>query len=273
MFERRSQCAITAQVASGPGQSNVGMTLADIVVIAAAPFVGSFIGLAVQRRGTGAPVVFGRSRCDSCGHPLGPLDLIPVASWLALRGRCRHCGARIGLTPLVMELAALGLAVWAVIAGSGGPGWIGGLGVGLGWTLLALAAIDMREMVLPDQLTAPLIAIGLAVAALAFPRPLDHLIGAGLGGAGFAVLGWVWHRATGREALGLGDAKLFAAAGAWLGWQGLPSVLLIASAAGLAAVLIRALVGAGSLRAPLPFGPALAAGFWLTWVLGPIQIA
>jgi leader peptidase (prepilin peptidase)/N-methyltransferase len=270
MLARQVQCVITAQAASGPGQGSVGVTLGDIAVIVAAPFVGSFIGLAVQRRGTGASILFGRSRCDSCGHRLGPLDLIPLASWLASRGRCRYCGARIGLFAPAMELAALAIAVSAVAAG---PGWLGWLGTGLGWTLLALAVIDLREMVLPDPLTLPLIAAGLAVAALAFPRPLDHLIGAAIGGAGFAALGWAWHWATGREALGLGDAKLFAAAGAWLGWQGLPSVLLIASAAGLAAVLVRALFGAGGLRAPLPFGPALAAGFWLTWVLGPIQIA
>jgi len=248
----------------------VGVSLPDLAVILAAPFVGSFLGLAVQRRGTGAPVAFGRSRCDSCGHVLGPLDLIPLVSWLALRGRCRYCGARIGLYPPAMELAALGLAVWAVAVG---PGWVGWLGAGLGWALLALAAIDLREMILPDRLTLPLIAIGLGVAALAFPRPLDHVIGAAVAGAGFAALGWGWQRATGREALGLGDAKLFAAAGAWLGWQGLPTVLLIASAAGLAAALVRALRGAGGLRTPLPFGPALAAGFWLTWVLGPIHFA
>lgn len=242
----------------------------DLLVILAAPFVGSFIGLAVLRRGTGAPIVFGRSRCRACGRGLGPADLVPVASWLAFRGRCRDCGARIGFYYPAMELAAFGLALCAVAAA---PGWIGWLGAALGWALLALAAIDLREMTLPDMLTLPLIAAGLLIAALAFPRPFDHLIGAALGGAVFAVLGWGWERATGREALGLGDAKLFAAAGAWLGWQGLPSVLLIAALAGLAMALVRTLLGRGGLRAPLPFGPALATGFWLTWVLGPIQFA
>lgn len=195
---------------------------------------------------------------------------MPLASWLVLRGRCRGCGARIGLYYPAMELAALGLAIWAVAVA---PGWIGWLGAGLGWTLLALAAIDLRETTLPDALTLPLIAVGLLVAAVAFGQPLDHVVGAVVGGAGFAALGWGWERAAGREALGLGDAKLFAAAGAWLGWQGLPSVLLIGALAGLAMALARALLGRGGLRAPLPFGPALAAGFWLTWVLGPIQFA
>ena len=248
----------------------MSVPLADFAVVLVAPFVGSFIGLAVLRRGTGAPIVRGRSHCPACGRTLGPAELVPLASWLVLRGRCRGCGARIRLYYPAMELAALGLAVWAIAAA---PGWIGWLGAGLGWTLLALVAIDLREMALPDALTLPLIAVGLLVAALAFREPVDHVIGAAAGAAGFAALGWGWERATGREALGLGDAKLFAAAGAWLGWQGLPSVLLIAALAGLAMALVRGLLRQGGLRAPLPFGPGLAAGFWLTWAHGPIQFA
>lgn len=244
--------------------------LIDLAVVLAAPFVGSFIGLAVLRRGTGAPMVRGRSRCPACRRVLGPAELVPLASWVALGGRCRGCGARIGLYYPAMELVALGLAIWAVAVAPGSIGW---LGAGLGWTLLALAAIDLREMVLPDTLTLPLIAAGLLVAATAFGQPLDYVIGAGVGGVGFAALGWGWERATGREALGLGDAKLFAAAGAWLGWQALPSVLLIAAMAGLAMALIRTVLNRTGLRAPLPFGPALAAGFWLTWAHGPIQFA
>ena len=246
------------------------LSLPDAAILVAAPFVGSFIGLAVMRRGTGAPVAWGRSRCPACGRTLAPAELVPLISWLMQRGRCRGCGARIGLYYPVMELAALALAGWALAVG---PGWIGWLGAALGWALLALAAIDLREMALPDILTLPLIAAGLVVAALAFGRPLEHLIGAALGGAFFAALGWGWERLTGREALGLGDAKLFAAAGAWLGWQGLPSVLLIAALAGLAVALARATLGRGGLDRPLPFGPALAAGFWLTWAHGPIQFA
>ena len=248
----------------------MSISFPDLLIILAAPFVGSFIGLAVQRRGTGEPIIHGRSRCPACGRTLSPLELVPLVSWLALRGRCRKCGARIGLYEPAVELAALGLALWAVAVA---PGWIGWAGAGLGWALLGLGLIDLREMTLPDALTLPLIAAGLILAALAFPAPLDHVIGAAIGGAGFAALGWGWERVTGREALGLGDAKLFAAAGAWLGWQALPSVLLIGALAGLAMALIRALLGRGGLRAPLPFGPALAAGFWLTWVAGPIQFA
>lgn len=190
------------------------------------------------------------------------------AGWLALNGRCRGCAAPIGFWYPALGLAAVAVALWAVAVA---PGWYGWAGALLGWTLLALASIDLREMILPDALTLPLLVAGLALAATAFPYPLDHVIGAVIGGAGFAALGWGWERVSGREALGLGDAKLFAAAGAWLGWQGLPSMLLLASLAGLVMALVRVRLG-GDLRTPLPFGPALALGFWLTWAHGPLQL-
>lgn len=244
------------------------VALADLPILAAAPAVGSFIGLAAHRFGTGETIVWGRSRCRACGRGLSAVELVPVAGWVAAGGRCRSCAAPIGFWYPALELAALGIAVWAIAVA---PGWHGWLGALLGWTLLALAAIDAREMILPDVLTLPLVAAGLAFAAVALDYPLDHVLGAAVGGATFAAIGWGWERAFAREALGFGDAKLFAAAGAWLGWQGLPSVLLIASLAGIAFALLRARFG-GSLHAPLPFGPALAAGFWITWAHGPVQL-
>lgn len=244
------------------------LALADFAILAAAPAVGSFVGLAVHRFGTGETIVWGRSRCRACGHGLSAAELVPVAGWLAQGGRCRSCAAPIGYLYPALELGALGVAAWAVAVL---PGWHGWLGAVLGWTLLALAAIDLREMILPDVLTLPLAAAGLVFAALALDQPLDHVLGAAVGYAGFAAIGLAWARATGREALGLGDAKLFAAAGAWVGWQGLPSVLLIASAAGLGLALLRARRGHG-IDAPLPFGPALALGFWITWAHGPLQL-
>ncbi|HUF57697.1 MAG TPA: A24 family peptidase [Thermohalobaculum sp.] len=244
------------------------LALADLALLAAAPAVGSFVGLAAHRFGTGETIVWGRSRCRACGHGLSAVELVPVAGWLAQGGRCRSCGAPIGFWYPALELAALGIAAWAVAVL---PGWHGWLGALLGWTLLALAALDLRTMVLPNVLTLPLAAAGLAFAAAAAAYPLDHLVGALVGYAAFAAIGRAWERTTGHEALGLGDAKLFAAAGAWVGWQGLPSVLLIASVAGLGLALLRTRLGHG-LHAPLPFGPALAAGFWITWAHGPLQL-
>ncbi len=136
--------------------------------------------------------------------------------------------------------------------------------------LLAIAVIDLRQFRIPDALSLPLIAAGIGLAAI-WPGPGPghvghHLIGAGAGFLLLAGLGEAFYRLRGAEGLGLGDAKLFAAAGAWLGWQGLPAVLLIAAGAGLVWALVRWLVWRRTGR--LAFGPWLALGFWLCWLAG-----
>lgn len=242
--------------------------MSGVFIVLAAPFVGSFLGLVATRHGTGETVLFGRSRCRSCGEPVAVADLVPLVSRLLLRGRCRRCGGRISTLYPVMEAGALLVALMAVTLA---PSPVSAIGALLGWVLLLLAAIDMREMLLPDWLTLPLVAAGLLLSALGFGEVFDHVLGAAAGlammagvGAGFAAL-------TGREGLGLGDAKLMAAAGAWTGWQGLPSVLLIAASAGFVQLLLRSAAGRGGMREAIPFGPALALGFWITWLCGPLS--
>ncbi len=193
-----------------------------------------------------------------------------MLSWLALRGRCRGCGKTIPAMHPVVEALAVAVAVSAVLAA---PGWVAWAGAAMGWTLILAAAIDWRAMILPDALTLPLVGAGLALSFAGLGAPVDHAIGAAGGFAFFAALGWLWERSSGREALGLGDAKLFAAAGAWLGWQGLPSVMLLGGVLGLGFALARRAFAGGGLRDPLPFGPALAAAMWLTWAFGPLSIA
>ncbi len=132
--------------------------------------------------------------------------------------------------------------------------------------LLAIAWIDLRSFRIPDAISLPLIGTGLALAALA-PGWGHHLIGAVVGFVLLAGIGEVYYRRTGREGLGLGDAKLFAAAGAWLGWQALPQVLLVASITGLIFVLTRQWMGAnGKTGGAIAFGPWLSLGFWGAWV-------
>lgn len=143
-----------------------------------------------------------------------------------------------------------------------------GIALALGLVLAWIAWIDARSLRIPDVLTLPLIAAGLALAGTrggpGVDAAVDHLAGAALGFASLGLIGHLYHRRTGQEALGLGDAKLFAAAGAWLGWQALPQVLLIAALSGLSFALLRR-HGTGQ---PLAFGPWLALGFWLGWVTG-----
>lgn len=139
-------------------------------------------------------------------------------------------------------------------------GWLGAaaLSAGIGVYLLAIAIIDLKTLRIPDYLSLPLVAAGLVMAATG-PSELfaDHLIGAGSGFLLLAGLGEIFFRLRDREGLGLGDAKLYAAAGAWLGWQGLPNVMLLASIGGLCWAL------AHTRSKQIAFGPWIALGFWL----------
>ena len=138
------------------------------------------------------------------------------------------------------------------------------LAVILGWA----AWIDFKRMILPDWLTLPLIPAGLAL-AWAQEQPLpERVIGAVAGYAAFAGIAWIYRRWRGRDGLGLGDAKLLAAAGAWTGWASLPSVVLVGSVTALVWVL----VARPDPQKPFPFGPFLAAGFWLVWKFGPLTL-
>ncbi len=241
----------------------------SIAAIVAAPFIGSFLAVVAMRLTEGRTVLFGRSACDSCGAALGPLELVPLLSFVGQRGRCRRCGAKIDPMHPVMEAAALALAVWAAFVTSG---WIVLASCALGWTLLTLAAIDWRTGYLPDVLTLPLAVAGLGVAYAVEPAAiLDHAIGAAAGFAAFAALSEIYRRLRGRDGLGLGDAKLLAASGAWLSWSGLPTTVLYAAFIGLALVLARR--ARGQTMKPtdrLAFGPALAAATWLVWLYGPL---
>lgn len=231
----------------------------------AAPFVGSLLGVLVRRLPAGRPVAVARSACESCGRVLGPAELVPVVSYLALRGRCRACRAPIAPMHLAIELAAAAVAAWAASVDSGGALWAGCV---LGWALLALAWIDQATFWLPDVLTLPLVLAGLAATWWLQPWAVaDHAIGAAAGYALLRVVSWAYRLFRGREGLGEGDAKLLAAAGAWLGWQALPLVLTGAALAGLvAAGLAMALGRRVGAATALPFGPPLAAATWIAWL-------
>lgn len=240
-----------------------------LLALVVAPFVGSFVGVIVDRLPAGRPLLLGRSACDECGRPLRPAELVPLFSYLASGGRC-GC-AKVRLSPFypLIELAALAVAGSAAAVLSG---WLLWVSLGLGWALLAMAAIDLRHYLLPDVLTLPLIAAGLAVTWGVDPALLpEHVIGAVAGFGAFAGIGWIYLCLRRRHGLGLGDAKLLAAAGAWLGWAALPSVVVIGAVLALALALVQALGGARlALTGKLAFGPHLALAFWLVWLCGPL---
>ncbi len=238
------------------------MQLANLWPIAAGPFAGSVLGVLVRRLPAGRPVALARSACETCGHVLSPLDLVPVVSFVRQRGRCRHCGAPIAPEHLWIELAATAVATSAVLAGGPGPAvWASCV---LGWGLLALAVIDARHYRLPDALTLPLLLAGLAATAWLAPDALtEHAAAAAVGYGGFRAIaiGFRWLR--GRDGLGAGDAKLLAALGAWQGLAVLPYTILAAAILGLAFGIARVLLRRATLADRIPFGPYLAAGAWL----------
>ena len=232
--------------------------------ILAAPFIGSFIGTLVEDLPRGRLFARGRSRCDACATTLGLGDLVPLASFLLRRGRCAHCGAAIPRRLLLIELAALLLAIGIAALDPAGPRVP--LDFGFAAALLAASLIDLDCLRLPDALTLPLLLAGLLATALRQPEALDaHAAGAALGYLGFTGLRLFWRRLRGIDALGAGDAKLLAAGGAWLPPAALPWAVVIAGLAGLAGFAARAVFraeagGVALARQKLPFGPALAFG-------------
>jgi len=143
----------------------------------------------------------------------------------------------------------------------------------LGWCLLALGAADWRDGVLPDALTLPLIPLGLAAAFMDDPSSVaDHAIGAVAGFASFALIRWLYRRWRGRDGLGFGDVKLLAASGAFVAWDGLPSVVLIGAVTALGLALLTTASGRKlALDQRVAFGPALCFATWLVWLYGPLR--
>ncbi|MGE3772071.1 MAG: A24 family peptidase [Gammaproteobacteria bacterium] len=208
-----------------------------------------------------------RSCCPRCGSAIRAIDNVPILSWLALRGRCRHCGAPIAARYPVIE--AVAGAMGALIAWRYGYGIAAPLAAVMAWCLLALAVIDYDTMLLPDSLTLPLLWLGLAANLFGVFVPLESaVIGAMAGYLVLWLVYWAFKLATGKEGMGFGDFKLLAAIGAWLGWPVLPSVIL--GAAGVGAVLGLAMIALrGHERSkPIPFGPYLAAAGFLGLVWG-----
>jgi leader peptidase (prepilin peptidase)/N-methyltransferase len=224
---------------------------------------GSFIATFVIRWPDGRSSLAGRSRCDSCGTPVPAGNLVPLVSFAMQRGEARCCGARIDPLHLFAEFAA------AVIGGlSALLPWHQALaGAWFGWSLLALALIDLRVFRLPNGVVALLAASGVGAAlVLRSPAPLVSLIGAAAGFTSLETVRLSYRAIRGRDGIGRGDPKLFGAIGAWLGWLQLPLVLLIASLAGLVWAASVRLAGRPIGWADrMPLGSLLALASWPVW--------
>jgi len=233
--------------------------------------IGSFIATLALRTPEGwAGMWSGRSRCPACHRQLEAAELVPLWSWLRLRGRCRSCGAALGLWYPLIELAGAAVGLVPALLLPVPEALLAAL---LGWWLLALAAIDLVAWILPNALTLPLLLVGLLLAVggerlpgmVPLASPTGAAVGAALGYLALAALALLYRRLRGRDGIGLGDAKLLAAAGAWLGAERLPLVLLAAALLGLLTALLRRQQPLAAETA-VPFGPALALAFWVAFV-------
>jgi leader peptidase (prepilin peptidase)/N-methyltransferase len=198
-----------------------------------------------------------RSRCSQCGHRIRALENIPVLSWIALRGRCSACGGRISARYPLVELLTAAL--------SGYIGWRMGLTLAAAgalvftWAMIALAFIDFDTFYLPDDITLPLIWIGLALNLQSTFTPLESaVVGAIAGYLALWAVFWAFKLATGKEGMGYGDFKLLAAIGAWLGWKMLPLVILLSSFVGAIIGILLIVLARRGRNVPIPFGPYLA---------------
>ena len=203
-------------------------------------------------------LAFPGSYCPHCRTPLQPHHLIPVISYLALGGKCAHCGAPISIRYPIVEIAgAIACVVAVTLFGLTVSAALAGL---FFLTLIALAGIDLETGYLPNALTLPLLGVGL-VANLGdrFIPFMDAAIGAGAGYLVFLAVAIGFEKLRGVEGLGLGDAKLLGAIGAWAGWTALAPTVFVAAISSLLVVLFLKLRGAEFTReTPIPFGPALA---------------
>lgn len=210
-----------------------------------------------------------RSRCPECGHQISALENIPLLSYLfILKGKCSACGSRISVRyPIVEVMTAL---LSAYTAWHFGPSLATIGALLLLWSLIALAAIDLDTQLLPDSITLPLLWLGLVFNLLGTYVDLPTaVVGAIAGYLALWTVYWLFKLATGKEGMGYGDFKLLAALGAWMGWQMLPTIILLSSAVG-AIVGISLIVAARHGRnVPIPFGPYLAAAGVIALFWGP----
>lgn len=212
-------------------------------------------------------LVFHGSHCVHCKHALSPFENIPVLSYVFLGGRCRHCKARISWQyPLVELLSALACAV---IAWRFGFGWPLLAALAFTWILIAASGIDARTQLLPDQLTLPLLWLGLLLSLFpVFVGPSEAILGAAVGWASLWLVFWLFKWMTGKEGMGYGDFKLLGALGAWMGVTALLPVILLSSLVGALVGGIVLFVAGKDRSTPIPFGPFIALAGWIWFVFG-----
>lgn len=233
--------------------------------------VGSFLNVVIYRLPLGQSLVSPPSRCRKCGYSLRWFDNIPIASWVALRGRCRKCGVSVSWQYPVVELITailFALVAWTTPVG---PSLFARLI--LVCILIALFGIDLEHQILPNSITLPGIVIGLIFSTVAPPGIRDAIIGTLFGGGilyGIAAAYYLWRR---EEGMGMGDVKMLAMIGAFLGWKAVLVTLVFASFSGALIGVAMMSFQKGGMKYALPFGTFLAIGTLVAMFVGEPFIA
>ena len=233
--------------------------------------IGSFLNVCIYRLPLGKSVVSPPSACPGCNRVLSWYDNIPIVSWVVLRARCRTCGAPIGVRyPIIEALTAVmfGVAWWYY-----GPGVLLASRLVFGCALIVLFAIDLEHHLLPNVITLPGIVVGLIFSFFTEPGWMASLIGAVLGGGALFGIAEAYYRVRHEEGLGMGDVKMLAMVGAFLGWQLTLLTLMLASLSGTAIGLLLIATGRGGMKYALPFGTFIALGAAAAATVGPSLVA
>ncbi|HVC18451.1 MAG TPA: prepilin peptidase [Vicinamibacterales bacterium] len=233
--------------------------------------IGSFLNVCIHRMPLGQSVAHPRSRCPHCGHELAWYENVPVISYLALGARCRACRARISLRYPLVELATAGLFVGTYALVGLSPLLIPRLV--LGCALIVLMLIDLDHRILPNSITLPGVGVGLLFSLTAPPGWVDSLIGALVGGGLLLAIAKIYSWVRHEEGLGMGDVKMLAMIGAFLGWKLMLVTLVLSSFAGAAVGLILIALRRGDMKYALPFGTFLALGALVAGTVGDRLLA
>jgi leader peptidase (prepilin peptidase) / N-methyltransferase len=209
-----------------------------------------------------------RSACPSCGHQIRAWENIPLVSWLFLRGKCSACKTPISARYPIVECVTGALCAAAAWKFGWGPASVASLL--LIFALVALTGIDFDTQLLPDDITLPLLWIGLLINLLGgFTTLASAVLGAVFGYLALWCIYWLFKLITGKEGMGYGDFKLLAALGAWFGWQALPMIILLSSLVGAVVGILLIVLQGRDRQTAIPFGPYLAGAGLLTLFLGP----
>jgi leader peptidase (prepilin peptidase)/N-methyltransferase len=241
-------------------------TITLVVLALVGASIGSFLNVCIYRLPRRESLVWPASHCTSCGRTLAWYENVPIAGWLALRGRCRTCGERISIVYPIVEIVTAVMFVCGYLI----YGWTALLAVRLlfACAMIVLFVIDLQHQILPNVITLPGIVVGFVMSFLLPPGWLASLLGIVFGGGVLFAIMEVYARARGFEGLGMGDVKMLAMIGAFLGWQLMLLTLVLASIAGSVIGVALMATRRGGMKTALPFGTFLALGALVAAVTG-----